>query len=82
MKIALWIFPPEDFADWCQLVGSHQVDSHAAYLDLIAAVQADQERQGRDVQRVKMTVSEMKSSLEKHGLENTPDGRATALVLK
>lgn len=57
MNIKLWEFPAADFADWNALVGSPEVASHADYMTLLAAVQADNERQGYKVLRVKMTVA-------------------------
>lgn len=82
MNITLWEFPAADFADWQALVGSPEVASHADYMALLAAVQADQERQGREVVRVKMTVAEMRAGLESRGLENTPDNRAAVTALR
>lgn len=82
MQFALWIFPPEDFAIWCELVGSPQVDDYAGYLTLIAAIQADQERQGRSVVRVLFTVDQMKTELAARGLANTPDNRAAVTALR
>lgn len=82
MRLALWQFPETDFADWCELVGTPQVADYAGYLTLIAAVQADQERQGREVVRAKFTVAEMRATLSAEGLENTPDNRAAITALK
>lgn len=76
MKIHLWQFPEADFAAWCELVGSPQVADYAGYLTMLAAIQADQERQGRDVVRAKFTVAEMRTELAARGLENAPDNRA------
>jgi hypothetical protein len=76
MLMKLWEFPPEDFPAWCDLVGSPEVHTHADYLTLIAAVQADQERQGRTVLRVRLTVQEMLLRLAESGLTNTADNRA------
>lgn len=58
MNITLWEFPAADFADWQALVGSPEVASHADYMALLAAVQADQERQGREVVRVPAKLSD------------------------
>jgi hypothetical protein len=52
------------------------VNTYDEYLTLLAAVQADQERQGRNVLRVKMAVGEMRRRLNKRRLPNTPDNRA------
>ena len=76
IRLALWRFPESDFAAWCELVGTPDVTDFAGYLTLLAAVQADQERQGREVVRVKLTVAEMRAALAEHDLENTADNRA------
>ena len=82
MTITLWEFTATDFDAWCELVGSPEVASHAEYMALLAAVQADLERQGHEVVRVKMTVAEMRARLADRGLENTPDNRAAITALK
>ncbi|MCI0541142.1 MAG: hypothetical protein L0Z50_38560 [Verrucomicrobiales bacterium] len=81
-EVNLWIFPPADFADWCKLVGTPQVGNHAGYMTLLAAVQADLERQGLTVRRVKMTVAEMRAALAEHGWPNTPDYRAAVIAAR
>lgn len=78
--IHLWIFPKSDFANWCELVATPQVLSYQEYMALIAAVQADQERQGFEVRRVSMTVAEMRRRLAEAGLPNTPDSRAAIVA--
>lgn len=82
MTIALWLFPPNDFAPWCELVGEPEVNAYAEYLDLLAAVQADVERQGHDVRRVEMTVEEMIEELAAAGMANTPENRAAMVSLR
>lgn len=82
MTITLWEFPAADFDAWCELVGAPEVASHADYMALLAAVQADQERQGREVRRVRMTVAEMRAALAERGLPNTPDNRAAITALR
>ena len=74
--IHLLVFPASDFAEWSELVATPQVRSYQEYLTLIAAVQADQERQGIEVRRVSFTVAEMRRRLAEAGLPNTPDSRA------
>lgn len=81
-QIAIWMFPAADFAAWRELVGSAEVTTHAEYVDLIAAVQADQERQGRRVVRKLFTVAEMKQELASRGWANTPDNRAAVTALR
>jgi hypothetical protein len=62
-------------------VGTPEVDDYTGYLTLLAAVQADQERMGTEVVRVRLTVAEMRSELAAHGWENTPDSRAAVVGL-
>jgi hypothetical protein len=81
-KVNLWVFPENDFAAWCELVGASLVGSHAGYMTLLAAVQADVERQGLVVRRVMLTVAEMRESLAAHNWPNTPDYRAAVIAAK
>lgn len=74
--VALWHFPPADFPAWRELVGTPQVATYAEYLTLLAALEADHERQGRTVRRVRMPVAEMRSRLNVAGIANTPENRA------
>lgn len=81
MKINLWIFPAADFDHWCKLVGDDgKLATHADYMAMIAAVQADQERQGHKVRRVGMRVASMQSALAARNLPNTPDNRALVIA--
>lgn len=82
MTIRLWQFPESDFPAWRELVGESECETFADYMSLLAAVQADQERQGRTVARVKMTVSEMRQRLNELILTNTPDNRALVLAMQ
>lgn len=82
MRICLWEFPAADFADWLVLVGKPECRSHGDYLTLLAAVQADQERQGQEVVRMKMTVAAMREALESAGRENTAANRATVIAMR
>lgn len=80
LEIKLWIFPPTDFPAWCELVGTPKVATHADYLTLLAAIQADQEHSGRTVRRVQMTVAEMRERLAANDWPNTPDYRAAVIA--
>jgi len=82
MNICVWVFPEADFADWCELVGTPQVVDYAGYLALLAAVEADQERQGHVVRRVEMTVAQMREALVERDLPNTPVARAAVLAMR
>ena len=79
--ICLWEFPESDFGAWCELVETPEVDEYGDYITLLAAVQADQERQGRNVVRVRMTVAEMIDALANQRMKNTPDNRAAIVAL-
>ena len=81
-RIGLWEFPPSDFAAWSALVGSPKVTSHDEYVTMLAAIQADLERMGTTVVRVRMSVAEMRSALAARGLENTPGNRTAILLLE
>ncbi len=74
-ELAIWQFPEEDFAAWKKLTGDRAAN-YRAYMDVLAAVQADQERQGRTVVRKRFSVAEMRRRLTETGLENTTDNRA------
>ncbi len=81
LAITLWLFPREDFDAWANLVGEPIVSTYGEYLNILVALQADQERQGRVVVRVDLSVDEMKKQLAARGLENTTDGRAAVTAL-
>lgn len=79
--IKLWVFPASDFAAWCNLVGNtNEVADHAGYMAMLAAIQADQERQGRKVERVGMLVADMIARLCDQNLDNTPDNRSLVIA--
>ena len=80
IRLVLWQFPEADFPSWRELVGTPEVADFAGYMTLLAAVQADQERQGREVVRVKLTVAAMRAALAEHDLENTADNRAAIIA--
>ena len=78
----LWIFPESDFAAWCELVGTPQAGNYTGYMTLVAAVQADQEHQGRTVRRVQMTVAEMREALAANNWPNEPNYRAAVIAAR
>ena len=55
------------------------LESHGRYLALVAAIQADVERSGKRVVRVRMPVSAMIAELEKHGWPNDTKHRAKVI---
>ena len=78
MVIHLWDWALDDESAWQALTGDAM--THREYQTVIAGVQADQEQQGRTVNRVRMTVAEMKAELSARGLPNDPVGRATVIA--
>lgn len=83
MTVKLWIFPAQDFAAWCELTGNNpatDIASHADYMAMIAATQADLERDGKEVARVGMRVASMRAQLDAWGIDNTPDNRASIIA--
>lgn len=73
-EIAFWEWPTEDETAWRKLTG--ETMNRREYLDLITAAQADQERQGRTVRRVRFAVAEMECRLVECGFPNDPAHRA------
>ena len=69
-RVFLWEFPESDFAAYLAMPDTPRLESHGQYLAVIAAMQADLERQGTRVVRVQMTVATMLAELEKHGWPN------------
>ncbi len=56
-SIALWLFPSFDIEAWQELTGDNM--TYAEYHNHINSISADQERQGRTVRVVRMTVAAM-----------------------
>ena len=78
--ISLWEFRAEEFAAWKELTGDGCPD-YRTYMDMLVAVQADQERQGRFVVRVHCSVAKMFRELSVRDLPNNPAGRAAVIGL-
>ncbi len=84
----LWQFPEEDFDAWWALVlddggDAPECKTYVEYKTLMAAIQADIERRGDAVFRVKMTVREMQTELRgtfETGLKNTGPNRAKVVA--
>lgn len=76
----IWVFPECDFDAWRNLAGTTEVDDYAGFLTLLAACQADLERQGHSVRRVKMTVAEMRDRLAERNWPNTTIHRAMVIA--
>lgn len=78
MIACLWEFPASDHQAWQAFTGFDLTP--AEYRDQLTAIQADLERQGHEVVRVRFTVAEMQRRLSLEGLENTPPNRGTILA--
>jgi hypothetical protein len=74
-----WEFPEEDFAAYLAMPDTPPLESHGHYLAAIAAIQADVERRGTSVVRVRVPVATMIGELAKHNWPNDPQHRATVI---
>ncbi len=79
--VTLWEFPEEDFSAWIALVGDPGIHDHEEYLSLLAGIEADQQRAGREVRRARFTVAEMVRRLAEAGWPNDPQHRAAVTGL-
>lgn len=74
--VNLWLFPRGDYPAWEELLidggTPPEVADYDGYLELVTAIQADLERQGLTVRRVRLAELD---------LPNTPDGRAAVIGL-
>lgn len=75
-KACLWEFPESDFAAYQAMPDVPRLESYGQYLAVIAAMQADLERQGAHVARVQIPVATMLAELEKHNWPNDTEHRA------
>ncbi len=75
-KACLWEFPESDFAAYQAMPDVPRLKSYGDYLAVIAAMQADLERQGTCVVRVQIPVATMLAELEKHHWPNDTEHRA------
>ena len=55
--VLLWEFPAEDFDAWRAMPNTPAMNSYGDYLALVAAIQADVERSGRRVVRLRASVA-------------------------
>lgn len=77
--ILLWEFPEEDFAAYLAMPDTPPLESHGHYLAVLAAIQADVERTGRLVRRVRVPVATVVAELARHGWPNDTQHRAKAI---
>lgn len=80
-EITLWIFPRDDFAAWRAMPDTPPLKSYDEYLTVLAAIQADKEREGAVVRRVEFPVATMLAELTRHGWPNDCKHRAAVLGL-
>jgi hypothetical protein len=78
--VLLWEVPESDFAAYLAMPDTPQV-SYGRYLALVAAIQADVERSGKVVRRVRIPVATMVSELARHGWSNDTKHRAKVIGL-
>jgi 16S rRNA C967 or C1407 C5-methylase (RsmB/RsmF family) len=77
--VTLWMFPREDHPRWlAERLGELEFDE---YRERIRAAQREFEAQGLEVRILYATVEEVLQGMQRHGLENTPEGRAAAYGL-
>jgi len=77
--ILLWEFPEEDFAAYLAMPDTPPLESHGHYLAALAAIQADVERTGRLVRRVRVPVATMIAELKRRNWPNDTQYRARLL---
>lgn len=74
-RVYLWEFPEGDLAAHQAMPDTPRIKTYGDYLAAIAALQADLERQGSIVVRVRFPVVTMLSELDKHGWPNDAQHR-------
>ncbi len=79
--VILWEYPEQDLAAYLTMPDTRAFKTYGDYLAVIAAIQADIERQGKIVVRVKATVADVVAELGKRGLPNNNQNRAAVLGL-
>lgn len=80
--VLLWRFPPEDLADWQQLVGSPQVESIDGYEWQLSQAAEEAAAAGFEPQIWFAPVAEMRRLLVDNNMENTPANRAAIIAAK
>jgi hypothetical protein len=78
--VLLWRFPPEDFADWQQLVGSPQVESIDGYEWQLAQAAEEAAAAGFEPKIWLASVADMRRLLANNQLQNTPANRAAIIA--
>ena len=75
-RVYLWEFPEADLAAHQALPDTPRMKTHDDYLAAIAALQADLERRGSIVVRVKFSIATMLAELQERGWLNDVKHRA------
>ncbi len=77
--IVLWQFPQEDFEAWRAMPDTPALDSYEKYLSVLAAMQGDIERRGKQARRVVIPVAAVIAELDRLGLENNSQNRSNII---
>jgi len=77
--IFLWEFPEEDFAAYLAMPDTPPLESYGHYLAVLATIQADVEKTGRLVRRVRVPVATVVAELARHGWPNDTQHRAMVI---
>ena len=77
--VFMWEVPPEDFDAYLAMPDTPAPESHGHYLALVAAIQADVERTGKRVMRVRIPVSTVIAELDRHNWPNDTKHRAKVI---
>jgi len=79
--VVLWEVPVADFTAWRAMPDTPTLQSHGDYLAALAAIQADVERAGKNVRRVRLPVADVIAALEKNNWPNDTKHRAKVIGL-
>ncbi len=79
--ILLWEFPEQDLDAYRTMPDTRAFKTYGEYLAAMAALQADIERRGKIVLRVKLPVADVVAELARLGLTNNNQNRAQVVTL-
>lgn len=74
-RILLWEFPEEDFAAYLAMPDTPPLESYSHYLATLAAIQAEVEKTGRLVRRLRAPVAAVVAELARHHWPNDTQHR-------
>jgi hypothetical protein len=78
-RVFLWEVQPDDYAAYLAMPDTPKLESHGHYLAVLAALQADMERKGTQVVRVRVPVATMVAELGKRNWPNDSKHRAKVI---